>query len=121
MSHESTAVFDEPLIPLAEVPNHLPRRHGKRVHFSAVHRWVAEGLGPKHRKLPCIRVGRVRYTTAKGVREWCEAIQQDYAAEADAKRSRAATAKPRHKRERSDADASRAAAEAEANLERRGA
>lgn len=49
--------FDaDALIPISEVPKHLPLdRRGKRVHLASVHRWIHKGVAG--RRLPAIKIG----------------------------------------------------------------
>ena len=56
-SHEPT----EQLIALREVPLLLPRRRGKKVHYSTVFRWATKGA--HGRVLESKLIGGVRYTT----------------------------------------------------------
>ena len=50
------------LIPLREVPDHLPRlRRGKRVHISTIHRWATRGV--RGVVLETVRVGGTLCTT----------------------------------------------------------
>ena len=55
--HEPT----EQLIALREVPLHLPRRRGKKVHYSTIFRWATKGA--HGRILESKLIGGVRYTT----------------------------------------------------------
>ncbi len=58
MNNESV---DKDLIALRDVPSLLPRRRGKKTHYSTVYRWVTKGARGK--KLESRLVGGVRYTT----------------------------------------------------------
>ena len=58
-------VRNEQAIPLSEVPNHLPRRRGKKVHYSTVYRWVTKGS--RGRVLESVQVGGVRYTSIEAL------------------------------------------------------
>jgi len=49
------------LIALSDVPTLLPRRRGKKTHYSTVYRWATKGARGK--KLESRLVGGVRYTT----------------------------------------------------------
>ncbi|MEM9353572.1 MAG: DUF1580 domain-containing protein [Planctomycetota bacterium] len=49
------------LVALRDVPAILPRRRGKKTHYSTVYRWVTKGARGK--KLESRLVGGVRYTT----------------------------------------------------------
>lgn len=48
-------------IALSEVPQHLPKRNGKKVHYSTVYRWATKGA--RGRILETQLVGGIRYTT----------------------------------------------------------
>lgn len=50
---------------LADVPNYLPKRHGKKAHYSTIFRWVTKGA--RGRVLESKLVGGVRYTTVEAV------------------------------------------------------
>ena len=50
---------------LAEVPNYLPQRHGKKAHYSTIFRWVTKGA--RGRVLESTLVGGVRYTTQEAL------------------------------------------------------
>jgi len=58
-------VQNEQAITLAEVPNYVPKRHGKKVHYSTVYRWTTKGS--RGRILESVLVGGVRYTTIEAV------------------------------------------------------
>ena len=51
----------EQLIALADVPSRMPRRRGKKVHYSTVYRWATKGT--RGRVLPTRLIGGVRYTS----------------------------------------------------------
>lgn len=52
------------LIALRDVPRHLPPRpSGRRVHVSAIYRWLRQGL-------PHFRIGGTTYTTLAALRSW---------------------------------------------------
>ena len=53
--------IDSTLVALRDVPTLLPRRRGKKTHYSTVYRWVTKGARGK--KLESRLVGGVRYTT----------------------------------------------------------
>jgi hypothetical protein len=56
----------ENLISLREVPRHLPTRpNGKRVHISAIYRWVSRGV--RGVKLEAIRIGGTMYTSTEAL------------------------------------------------------
>ena len=52
-------------IPIREVPNWLPKRNGKKVHFSTVFRWVTKGA--RGRVLESVLIGGIRYTTIEAI------------------------------------------------------
>lgn len=51
----------ESLLPLTEVPRHLPLRKGKRTHYSTIYRWATKGV--RGHVLESALVGGLRYTT----------------------------------------------------------
>ena len=52
-------------LPLREVPNWIPKRHGKKVHYSTVYRWATKGA--RGRVLESVFIGGVRYTTIESI------------------------------------------------------
>ena len=60
------------LIPLCEAPNFLPKRRGKKVHYSTVYRWATKGA--RGRILRSELVGGVRYTSLESLREFFTGI-----------------------------------------------
>lgn len=66
--------IDDGLIALRDVPSLLPRRRGKKVHYSTVFRWATRGA--RGAVLPTRLVGGVRYTTLKELRGFLEATAQ---------------------------------------------
>ena len=63
-------VRNEQAIPRSDVANHVPRRRGKKVHYSTVYRWVTKGA--RGRILESVYVGGVRYTTIEAVNRFLE-------------------------------------------------
>ncbi len=61
----------ERAITLAEVPKHLPKRRGKKVHYSTVYRWVTKGS--RGQVLESVMVGGIRYTTIEAVARFLSA------------------------------------------------
>lgn len=61
----------EQSITLSQVPIHVPRRGGKKVHSSTVYRWVTKGA--RGRVLESVMVGGIRYTTIEAVRRFLTA------------------------------------------------
>ncbi len=63
----------ENLIPLREVPRHLPPRpNGKRLHISAVYRWTLRGI--KGVVLESIRIGGTTYTSQEAIQRSSERL-----------------------------------------------
>lgn len=58
-------IHKEQAITLAEVPKYVPKRGGKKVHYSTVYRWVTKGA--RGRTLESVMVGGIRYTTVEAV------------------------------------------------------
>lgn len=52
-------------IVLGDVPNYVPKRRGKKLHYSTAFRWATKGV--RGRKLPSILVGGIRYTTLEAL------------------------------------------------------
>lgn len=52
---------EEKLIAIADLPNLLPQKGGKKVHHSTVHRWTKKGV--RGRVLESKMIGGVRYTS----------------------------------------------------------
>lgn len=55
----------EQAITLAEVPRYIPKRRGKKVHYSTVYRWTTKGA--RGRLLESVLIGGLRYTTVEAV------------------------------------------------------
>jgi len=55
-------------IPLTEVPNLLPRRRGKKTHYSTVYRWATKGA--RGRVLESKLVGGIRYTSQEALQRF---------------------------------------------------
>lgn len=60
----------EACISLAEVPSLLPRKRGKKVHYSTVYRWVTKGT--RGRILESWTIGGVRYTSVEALNRFFE-------------------------------------------------
>jgi len=58
----------EQAITLAEVVNHLPKRNGKKVHYSTVYRWTTKGA--RGRVLESRLVGGIRYSTVEALQRF---------------------------------------------------
>ena len=64
-------VNQEQLVPIRNVPGLLPRRPtGKRVHISAVYRWVQRGV--RGVRLESIRIGGTTYTSREALQRFAE-------------------------------------------------
>lgn len=61
----------EQAITIAEVANHVPRRNGKKVHYSTIYRWSTKGA--RGRVLESKMVGGIRYTTVEAVQRFLAA------------------------------------------------
>lgn len=55
----------EQAITLSEVPRYVPKRRGKKVHYSTVYRWATKGA--RGRVLATAMSGGIRYTTVEEV------------------------------------------------------
>lgn len=63
--HRNLNISHEELIPLKEASKLLPKRNGKRTHYSTVFRWATKGT--KGRKLESVMIGGVRYTSKEAL------------------------------------------------------
>jgi len=61
----------ETLIPLREVPNHLPTRRGRKVHISTIYRWCKKGMHGL--RLETVRVGGITYTNDRALQRFLRA------------------------------------------------
>lgn len=61
----------EQAITLSEVPRYVPKRRGKKVHYSTVYRWATKGA--RGRVLATAMSGGIRYTTVEEVRRFLDA------------------------------------------------
>jgi hypothetical protein len=59
------SLMQETPLALADVPRYLPRRNGRKVHYSTIFRWVTKGA--RGRVLESTLVGGVRYTTVEAI------------------------------------------------------
>ncbi len=72
-------ITTEQLIPLRDVPKLLPpTARGKRVHVSAVYRWVQRGLGGV--KLEAVKLGGRTCTSVEALQRWSDRRTADQAA-----------------------------------------
>ena len=56
---------NEQAIPLSDVPRYVPKRRGKKVHYSTVYRWATKGA--RGRVLQTVLSGGLRYTSVEAV------------------------------------------------------
>ena len=54
--------------PKKEVPNRLPKRNGKKIHYSTVYRWALKGCRGK--LLKTWLIGGIRYTSDEALTEF---------------------------------------------------
>lgn len=59
--HRNLDIQQEHLVSLKEASKHLPKRNGKRTHYSTVFRWATKGA--RGRKLESVLIGGMRYTS----------------------------------------------------------
>ncbi len=69
--HRNLDIEEERLIPLKEAAQHLPRRNGKRTHYSTVFRWATKGA--RGRKLDTVLIGGMRYTSMEALHRFTTA------------------------------------------------
>lgn len=60
-------------IPLSEAPSYLPKRRGRKVHYSTIYRWATKGT--RGQVLRSELVGGVRYTSIAALREFFAGIK----------------------------------------------
>lgn len=64
-------IENETLIPIGDVPSRLPPRpNGKRVHISAIYRWMSRGV--RGIKLEVIKVGGSTYTSLEALQRFAD-------------------------------------------------
>ena len=63
-----TRLLEESLIPISDIPKHLP----VRVHISTCHRWYTRGV--REHKLETALIGGRRYTSLQALRRFWAAI-----------------------------------------------
>ena len=61
-------------ITIAEVPLHIPKRRGRKVHYSTVYRWMTKGV--RGRRLESLLIGGVRYTTLEALARFLKLTPQ---------------------------------------------
>jgi hypothetical protein len=62
----------EEKIPFAAVPDVLPRRNGKKIHISTIHRWAI--VGCKGVKLKFVQVGGTRCVRRRDLNEFFDRL-----------------------------------------------
>jgi len=66
-------ISNEHLIPIRDVPRQLPPRStGKRVHISAVYRWIQHGV--RGLRLETIKVGGTAYTSQEALQRFADGL-----------------------------------------------
>lgn len=74
-------ISTEHLIPIRDVPRHLPSRPtGRRVHVSAVYRWIQRGV--RGVRLEAIRIGGSTYTSTEALQRFADSLGKPSLAEA---------------------------------------
>ena len=63
-------------LPLKEVPLRIPKRNGKKVHYSTVYRWATKGA--RGRILETTLVGGIRYTTIEALARFLSEDTQEH-------------------------------------------
>ena len=75
-------IAKENLIPLSQAPRHLPPRpSGKRLHISAIYRWIGKGVGGV--RLESIRLGGTTYTSLEAIQRFAERLSRGLSAARD--------------------------------------
>lgn len=65
----------ESLVSIRDVPRQIPpRRSGRRVHISAVYRWL--GRGVRGVKLEAIKIGGTTYTSLEALQRFAERLSE---------------------------------------------
>ena len=63
----------EELVPVRDVPKHLPPRPtGKRVHISAVYRWLLRGI--RGVRLESLKIGGTTYTSKEALQRFADQL-----------------------------------------------
>jgi len=66
-------IHQEQIIPLSAAPRHLPKRpSGKKIHISAVYRWISRGV--RGVVLESARIGGCTYTSLEALQRWSDAL-----------------------------------------------
>mgnify|MGYP002624671220 CR=1 FL=1 len=63
--HSKLDIHQEDLISLKEASSLLPKRNGKRTHYSTLFRWATKGA--KGRVLESVMIGGVRFTSKEAL------------------------------------------------------
>jgi hypothetical protein len=63
---------DRELIALVDVPALLPRRRGRRLHPSTVHRWIRHGI--RGHRLSTVLVGGRTFVSRRGLTDFLERV-----------------------------------------------
>ncbi len=64
------------LIPIREVPKRLPKKPcGKRIHISAVYRWMQKGV--RGVKLDFVFIGGTRYTSVEALQRFVDRLSMN--------------------------------------------
>jgi hypothetical protein len=90
-------LLDEELVNIKELPNILAPRNGKKVHLSAIYRWVRTGLSGV--KLDTVVIANERFTTKEALnRFWVKVTEarDGLQAQADAIATPPKSAKKKH-------------------------
>ncbi|QDU56747.1 hypothetical protein Pan181_29570 [Aeoliella mucimassa] len=53
------------LIPLKALPNLLPKRGGKKIHYSTLYRWATKGA--RGRRLDTVMIGGIRFASLEAL------------------------------------------------------
>ena len=64
MTH-NVDIQHEQLVSLKEASKLLPKRNGKRMHYSTIYRWATKGA--RGRKLESVHLGGVLYTSVEAI------------------------------------------------------
>ena len=74
-------ISTEHLIPISDVPRRLPPRPtGRRVHISAVYRWIQRGV--RGTRLESIKIGGTAYTSSEALQRFADGLSATPAAQA---------------------------------------
>lgn len=75
-------ISSEQLIPIREVPRLLPlRRTGRRVHISAVYRWIKRGI--RGVCLETVKIGGSTYTSTEALQRFTDHLSGEAADKAE--------------------------------------